>query len=195
MAFTPVPSALDLVELERVLERWRTQDVPKASVGAARRSGCSTKVPRQARPGIHHVGPRVQRPVPAYTMRGRYVARKGGGTARLPVEVEVEKALGIKNKHEIEEFGIEAFNQRCRELVRRYVEDWAALTGRIGMWIDTADAYWTLNNEYIESVWWIVRQMWDRGLVYEGSRLCRTAVGAGPRCRATNWVSPARTRT
>ncbi len=118
-------------------------------------------------------------------MRGRYVARKGGWDCHgLPVEVEVEKALGIKNKHEIEEFGIEAFNQRCRESVQRYVEDWSALTGRIGMWLDTADAYWTLNNEYIESVWWIVRQMWDRGLIYEGFKVvpycgrCGTALSS-----------------
>jgi isoleucyl-tRNA synthetase len=100
------------------------------------------------------------------------------------VEVEVEKALGITNKHEIEDFGIEAFNQRCRESVQRYVEDWSALTSRIGMWIDTADAYWTLDNEYIESVWWVVRQMWDRGLLYEGFKVvpycgrCGTALSS-----------------
>ncbi len=120
-----------------------------------------------------------------HTMRGRYVARKGGWDCHgLPVEVEVEKALGIKNKHEIEDFGIEAFNQRCRESVQRYVEDWSALTARIGMWIDTADAYWTLNNEYIESVWWLVRQMWDRDLLYEGFKVvpycgrCGTALSS-----------------
>src|SRR5262245_56467997 len=118
-------------------------------------------------------------------MRGRYVARKGGWDCHgLPVEVEVEKALGITNKHEIEDFGIEAFNQRCRESVQRYVEDWSVLTSRIGMWIDTADAYWTLDNTYIESVWWIVRQMWDRGLVYEGFKVvpycgrCGTALSS-----------------
>ena len=192
MAFTPVPSALDLVELEaRVLERWRAQDTFHESL--RRREGAPEWVfyegppTANARPGIHHVWARVFKDLyPRYhTMRGRYVARKGGWDCHgLPVEVEVEKSLGITNKHEIEDFGIEAFNQRCRESVQRYVEDWSALTSRIGMWIDTADAYWTLSNEYIESVWWIVRQMWDRGLLYEGFKVvpycgrCGTALSS-----------------
>jgi len=192
MAFTPVPSALDLVELEaRVLERWREQDAFGESL--QQREGAPEWVfyegppTANARPGIHHVWARVFKDLyPRFhTMRGRYVARKGGWDCHgLPVEVEVEKALGITNKHEIEDFGIEAFNQRCRESVQRYVEDWSALTSRIGMWIDTADAYWTLTNEYIESVWWIVRQMWDRDLVYEGFKVvpycgrCGTALSS-----------------
>ena len=192
MAFTPVPSALDLVELEaRVLERWRAQDAFRESL--RRREGAPEWVfyegppTANARPGIHHVWARAFKDLyPRFhTMRGRYVARKGGWDCHgLPVEVEVEKALGIKNKHEIEDFGIEEFNQRCRESVQRYVEDWSALTARIGMWIDTADAYWTLNNEYIESVWWVVRQMWDRGLLYEGFKVvpycgrCGTALSS-----------------
>ena len=192
MAFTPVSSALDLVELEaRVLERWRAQDAFRESL--RRREGAPEWVfyegppTANARPGIHHVWARAFKDLyPRFhTMRGRYVARKGGWDCHgLPVEVEVEKVLGIKNKHEIEDFGIEAFNQRCRESVQRYVEDWSALTARIGMWIDTADAFWTLDNEYIESVWWVVRQMWDRGLVYEGFKVvpycgrCGTALSS-----------------
>ena len=192
MAFTPVPSALDLVELEaRVLERWRAQDSFRESL--RRREGAPEWVfyegppTANARPGIHHVWARAFKDLyPRFhTMRGRYVARKGGWDCHgLPVEVEVEKALGITNKHEIEDFGIEAFNQRCRESVQRYVEDWSALTARIGMWIDTADAYWTLTNDYIESVWWVLRQMWDRGLVYEGFKVvpycgrCGTALSS-----------------
>jgi isoleucyl-tRNA synthetase len=192
VAFTPVPSALDLVELEaRVLERWRAQDAFRESL--RRREGAPEWVfyegppTANARPGIHHVWARAFKDLyPRFhTMRGRYVARKGGWDCHgLPVEVEVEKALGITNKHEIEDFGIEAFNQRCRESVQRYVEDWSALTARIGMWIDTADAYWTLDNEYIESVWWVIRQMWDRDLVYEGFKVvpycgrCGTALSS-----------------
>src|SRR5256886_3610135 len=192
MAFTPVPSALDLVELEaRVLERWREQDAFRESL--RRREGAPEWVfyegppTANARPGIHPVWARAFKDLyPRFhTMRGRYVARKGGWDCHgLPVEVEVEKALGITNKHEIEDFGIEAFNQRCRESVQRYVEDWSALTARIGMWIDTADAYWTLDNEYIESVWWLIRQMWDRDLVYEGFKVvpycgrCGTALSS-----------------
>ena len=99
------------------------------------------------RPGLHHVLARAFKDLyPRFhTMRGRYVARKGGWDCHgLPVEVEVEKELGFSGKPQIEEYGIEAFNQRCRESVQRYVEDWSALTSRIGMWLDTADAYWTL---------------------------------------------------
>ncbi len=192
MAFEPVPSALDLVGLEaRVLERWRAQDAFRESL--RRRENAPEWVfyegppTANARPGIHHVWARAFKDLyPRFhTMRGRYVARKGGWDCHgLPVEVEVEKALGISNKHEIIDYGIEAFNQRCRESVQRYVEDWSALTSRIGMWIDTADAYWTLTNEYIESVWWLFRQMWDRGLIYEGFKVvpycgrCGTALSS-----------------
>jgi isoleucyl-tRNA synthetase len=192
MTFEPVPSTFDLVEVEaRVLERWRAQDAFRESL--RRREGAPEWVfyegppTANAQPGIHHVWARAFKDLyPRFhTMRGRYVARKGGWDCHgLPVEVEVEKALGITNKHEIVDYGIEAFNQRCRESVQRYVEDWSALTARIGMWIDTADAYWTLTNEYIESVWWIVRQMWDRGLVYEGLKVvpycgrCGTALSS-----------------
>src|SRR5438067_675660 len=102
-------------------------------------------------------------------MRGRYVARKGGWDCHgLPVEVEVERELGLSGKTQIREFGIEEFNRRCRESVQRYVSEWEALTERMGMWLDTAGAYWTLTNGYIETVWWLVRQMWDKGLLYEG---------------------------
>ena len=100
------------------------------------------------------------------------------------MELEIEKELGLHSKHEIEAYGIAEFNQRCRESVRRYVEDWAALTSRSGTWIDTKDAYWTLSNDYIESVWWLVRQMWDAGLIYEGHRVvpycarCGTALSS-----------------
>jgi isoleucyl-tRNA synthetase len=192
MAFTPVPSALDLVDLEaRVLERWREQDAFHESL--RRREGAPEWVfyegppTANAQPGIHHVWARAFKDLyPRFhTMRGRYVARKGGWDCHgLPVEVQVEKALGISNKHEIEDYGIEAFNQRCRESVQRYVEDWSALTSRIGMWIDTADAYWTLTNEYIESVWWLFRQLWERGLIYEGLKVvpycgrCGTALSS-----------------
>jgi isoleucyl-tRNA synthetase len=120
-----------------------------------------------------------------HTMRGRYVARKGGWDCHgLPVEVEVERELGFSGKPQIEDFGIEAFNARCRSSVQRYVEDWQALTGRIGMWIDTANAYWTMANDYIETVWWLFAQMWANGDIYEGFKVvpycgrCGTALSS-----------------
>ncbi len=192
MPFQPVPTTLDLVALEqRLLEDWRRHDVFGHSL--RRRQGRPEWVfyegppTANGRPGIHHVWARAFKDLyPRFhTMRGKYVARKGGWDCHgLPVEVEVEKELGFSNKHEIETYGIEAFNQRCRESVHRYVEDWAALTARIGMWIDTADAYWTLDNGYIESVWWLFRQLWDRGLIYEGFKVvpycgrCGTALSS-----------------
>jgi len=192
MPFGPVDPDLDLVALEaRVLARWREHDI----VGAVRRARAGGdpwifyEGPPTAngRPGLHHVWARVFKDLyPRFqTMRGRYVPRKGGWDCHgLPVELEVEKELGLTTKHDIEAFGIAEFNQRCRDSVHRYVGDWAALTERAGVWIDTADAYWTLSNDYIESVWWLIRRLWDRGLLYEGHRVspycarCGTALSS-----------------
>ena len=102
------------------------------------------------------------------TMTGHQVPRKAGWDCHgLPVELEVERELGITSKEEIEEFGIAEFNARCRESVFRYVEDWNRLTERIGFWIDLDDPYVTMTNDYIESVWWALRRMWDDGRLYE----------------------------
>ena len=192
MPFEPVDPALDLVRLEeRVLERWQADDVFEESL--RRRKGAPEWVfyegPPTANgpPGLHHVWARSFKDLyPRFaTMRGRYVPRKGGWDCHgLPVELAVEKELGFSGKREIEEYGVEAFNQRCRDSVYRYVEEWSALTTRIGMWLDTKDAYWTLTNEYIESVWWHIRQMWDRELIYEGFKVvpycgrCGTALSS-----------------
>ena len=112
-------------------------------------------------------------------MRGYYVPRKAGWDCHgLPVELEVEKELGISSKAEIEAFGIAEFNARCRESVFRYVEDWNRMTERIGFWIDLDDAYVTLDNPYIESVWWALRQIWDADRLYEGHKV----VPYCPRC-------------
>ena len=192
MPFDPVAPSLDLVALEhRVQDRWDTDDVFGESL--RRRAGAPEWVfyegppTANGRPGIHHVWARLFKDIyPRFhTMRGRHVARKGGWDCHgLPVEVEVEKELGIHNKHEIEAFGIGEFNRLCRESVHRYVSDFEALTTRIGMWLDTDDAYWTLDNSYIESVWWLLRQMWDAGNIYEGHKVvpycgrCGTALSS-----------------
>jgi isoleucyl-tRNA synthetase len=192
MPFDAVARDLDLVALEeRVLERWRRNDVFRESL--RRREGAPQWVfyegppTANGRPGIHHVWGRIFKDLyPRFqTMRGRYVARKGGWDCHgLPVELEVEKELGFTGKRDIEDFGIAEFNQRCRDSVYRYVEDWSALTTRIGMWIDTEDAYWTLDNGYIESVWWLLKQMWDKELIYEGFKVvpycgrCGTALSS-----------------
>jgi isoleucyl-tRNA synthetase len=192
MPFGPIDPDLDLVALEqRVLARWRERDV----IGEVRRlrkdgepwifyEGPPTA---NGKPGLHHVWARVFKDLyPRFqTMRGKNVPRKGGWDCHgLPVELEVEKELGLQTKHDIEAYGIAEFNQRCRDSVQRYVEDWSALTSRSGTWIDTADAYWTLSNDYVESVWWLLRQMWDKDLLYEGHRVspycarCGTALSS-----------------
>ena len=125
-------------------------------------------------PGSHHVLSRVFKDIyPRYrTMRGYRVPRKAGWDCHgLPVELEVERELGISSKAEIEAYGIAEFNQRCRESVFRYVEEWNRLTERIGFWIDLDDPYVTLTNSYIESVWWSLRRIWDDGRLYEAHKV------------------------
>ncbi|HEY8525914.1 MAG TPA: isoleucine--tRNA ligase [Acidimicrobiales bacterium] len=192
MSFGPVDADLDLPALEeRVLARWRQREVIEETA-RLRKDGepwifYEGPPTANGRPGLHHVWARAFKDLfPRFqTMRGRNVPRKGGWDCHgLPVELEVEKELGLATKPEIEAYGIEAFNDRCRQSVLRYVEDWSSLTARSGVWIDTADAYWTLSNDYIESVWWLVRQMWDKGLLYEGHRVtpycgrCGTALSS-----------------
>ena len=190
--FEPVAASLDLVALEdaacsTVGHRRRVRREPAPAGGAPEWVFYEGPPTANGRPGIHHVWARLFKDLyPRFhTMRGRHVARKGGWDCHgLPVEVEVEKELGIHSKHEIEAFGIGEFNRLCRESVQRYVDDFESLTKRIGMWLDTDDAYWTLDNSYIESVWWLFRQMWDAGDIYEGHKVvpycgrCGTALSS-----------------
>src|ERR671925_484391 len=179
MRYRPVDTAQSFPELEqRVLERWRERDVFHESI--RRREGAPPFVfyegppTANGRPGAHHVLSRVFKDVfPRYrTMRGHFVPRKAGWDCHgLPVELEVEKELGFHNKHDIERFGIAEFNARCRESVLRYIDEWNELTERIGFWIDTGDAYFTFDNDYIESVWWSLKQVWDKGLLTEGHKV------------------------
>jgi isoleucyl-tRNA synthetase len=187
MARRPVDPQQSFPALEeQVLERWRERDVFRESL--RRREGSEPWVfwegPPTANgpPGAHHVLSRVFKDIyPRYkTMRGYYVERKGGWDCHgLPVEIAVQRQLGIENKHEIEAFGIAEFNQRCRESVFEFLEDWNALTERIGFWIDLDDAYRTLDATYIESVWWALRQISDKGLLYEGYKVVPYCPGCG----------------
>jgi isoleucyl-tRNA synthetase len=182
----PVDSAQSFPELEeRILARWRERDVFHESI--RRREGAPPFVfyegppTANGRPGSHHVLSRVFKDVfPRYrTMTGRFVPRKAGWDCHgLPVELEIEKELGFTTKHDIERYGIAEFNAKCRESVLRYIDEWNDLTERIGFWIDTDDAYYTLSNDYIESVWWSLKQVYDKGLLTEGHRV----VPYCPRC-------------
>ncbi|MBI2871902.1 MAG: isoleucine--tRNA ligase [Chloroflexi bacterium] len=176
--FRPVPSKVSFAELDkRILQLWRERDIYRRS--ESEREGAPLFVlyegPPTANgsPGIHHVLARVFKDViPRYkTMKGFHSLRKGGwDTHGLPVELEVEKELGLSSKREIEEYGVAAFNRLCRESVFRYVKEWEAMTERIGFWIDMAHPYVTLENDYIETGWWMLHQLWDKGLIYEGMK-------------------------
>ncbi len=184
--FRPVDTKQSFPELEeRVLARWRERDVFQRSLaqreGAELWSFYEGPPTANGRPGSHHVLARVFKDVyPRYrSMCGYRVPRKAGWDCHgLPVEIEVEKQLGISSKQEIEEYGIAKFNQRCRESVFEYVEEWNRLTERIGFWIDLDDPYVTLDDDYIESVWWSLKQLWDKDRLYEGHKV----VPYCPRC-------------
>ncbi len=126
------------------------------------------------KPGIHHVMSRTLKDIVCRykTMQGYRVERKAGwDTHGLPVEIEVEKALGIKNKSEIATFGVEKYNQACRDSVFTYLDLWEKMTERMGYWIDLKSAYITLTNEYIESVWWALKTLFDKGLIYKDYKI------------------------
>ena len=174
--FKPVDSRVNFPKMEeRILAFWKEHDVFRRAV--AQHEGGPTFIlyegPPTANgsPGIHHVIARVFKDIiPRYkTMQGFHTPRIAGwDTHGLPVELEVEKQLGISSKREIEEYGIERLNQQCRESVFKYVSEWERMTDRIGFWIDMDHAYATLKNEYIETGWWILKKLWDKGLVYHG---------------------------
>ncbi|MHB8792286.1 MAG: isoleucine--tRNA ligase [Thermoleophilia bacterium] len=139
------------------------------------------------KPGSHHVLSRIFKDIfPRYrTMCGYHVPRKAGwDTHGLPVELEVEKQLGISGKKDIEKVGIARFNELCRESIYKYLEEWERLTERIAFWIDTGDAYYTLTNGYIESVWWILKEIWKKDLLYHDYKVvpycarCGTALSS-----------------
>jgi isoleucyl-tRNA synthetase len=185
--FRAVPADADFAALEAdELARWSRHDVFARSVSL--RAGADPWVfyegppTANGRPGLHHVWARVYKDLFCRyrTMRGYAVPRRAGwDTHGLPVEVEVEKQLGIVAKQQIEEeVGIAEFTRLCRQSVRNYVEDWKALTKRIGYWIDLDDAYWTFSSEYVESVWCNLRRLFDDGLLYEDIKV----VPYCPRC-------------
>ncbi|HYT09259.1 MAG TPA: isoleucine--tRNA ligase [Mycobacteriales bacterium] len=179
MTLKALPPHVDLPALEReVLERWSERKVFERSVEQTR-SGPTWvfyEGPPTAngQPGVHHVEARVFKDVfPRFrTMKGFHVPRKGGWDCHgLPVEIAVEQELGFAGKRDIERYGIAEFNARCRESVQRHVDEFERMTERMGYWLDTADAYWTMDPEYIESVWWSLKQVWEKGLLVEDHRV------------------------
>jgi isoleucyl-tRNA synthetase len=185
-SFEPIEPKVSFPELERrILSFWREADVFHRQLEQRRHGplwvfyeGPPTA---NGKPGIHHTESRTFKDVyPRFkAMTGHLVPRKAGWDCHgLPVELEVEKEIGTKNKRDIEAFGVAEFNRLCRASVERYVEDWETLTERLGFWIDTNEAYWTMNTEYVESVWWSLKQLHERGLLFQDDRITSYC----PRC-------------
>jgi isoleucyl-tRNA synthetase len=177
--FELVSSKVSFPELERrILDLWKEKRIFDRSVEERKEAplfvlyeGPPTA---NASPGVHHVLSRVFKDViPRYkTMKGYCCPRKAGwDTHGLPVELEIERELGFSSKADIEAYGVANFNARCRDSVFRYVREWDELTERIGFWLDMEHPYVTLDNSYIESCWWVVKQLWEKGLIYQGYRV------------------------
>lgn len=187
--FKKLPDTLDLPALElEVLERWKQRDIFAQSTERPAPEGdwIFYEGPPTANgsPGVHHVISRAFKDLfPRFkTMQGYRVSRKGGwDTHGLPVEIGIEKKLGFTRKQQIEEYGIEEFNKLCREDVFSNIQEWNAMTERIGFWIDLEDPYITYENSYIESTWWIMKSFFDRGLLVQDYK--------------TTWHSPSSNTT
>ena len=190
--FEPVDTALNFPQLEaKVLEFWKQHGIFHKSLKA--REGAATWVFYEGPPtanGKPHPGHALTRAIkdlfPRYkTMRGFHVPRKGGwDTHGLPVEIEVEKELKINGKDQIEAYGVEAFVKKCMDSVFRYTADWEEFTEKLGFWIDLPDAYVTYHKSYVESVWWSLQQLHQKGLLYQGHKIlpwcprCGTALSS-----------------
>jgi isoleucyl-tRNA synthetase len=187
--FKSVSSKLNVMGMEEsVLKMWKREQTFKKTT--EQRQGAPEYVfyegppTANGKPGVHHVLARAFKDMfPRYKiMRGFHVSRRGGwDTHGLPVEIEVEKRHGFTNKQDIERYGIAKFNEECRKSAFDYIQDWERLTDRIAFWVDLETAYVTFTNDYIESVWHILKNFWDRDLLYKGYKV----VPYCPRCGTT----------
>ena len=184
--YDKVTTNLDFVEREKeILSFWKSNNIFEKSI--EQREGC----PRftffdgpptaNGKPHIGHIITRVVKDIiPRYkTMKGYKVLRKAGwDTHGLPVELEIEKILGISGKPQIENYGVEPFIKKCKESVFKYETEWREMSDRVGFWADMDNPYVTYHNNYIESVWWALKKIWDKGLLYKGHKI----VPYCPRC-------------
>ena len=177
--FEPVSSRVNFPQNEeKHLEFWKQNHIFEKSVqnreGKPRFVLYEGPPTANGNPGIHHVLARAYKDIITRykVMKGYYAPRIAGwDTHGLPVELEVEKQLGFSGKAQIEAYGVQQFNAKCRDSVFKYLKEWDSLTERIAYWVDLEDAYITMNNSYIESVWWAIKQMWDKGFIYQGYKV------------------------
>jgi isoleucyl-tRNA synthetase len=186
MSFRAIPAAVDLPAVEHsILKFWRENSIFEKTVAAREGAPAWTfyEGPPTANgmPGTHHIEARVFKDLfPRFhTMKGKQVTRKAGWDCHgLPVEIAVEKELGFTGKGDIEKFGIAPFNDKCRESVQRHVSAFTDMTDRMGFWVDFDEAYWTMSPEYVESVWWSLKEIWKKGLLVQDHRVAPYC----PRC-------------
>lgn len=177
--FQPVNPKVDIQQVEKEqLDFWRMNRIFKRTTegreDAPRYVFFEGPPTANGQPGSHHVLARAFKDMfPRYkVMQGHYVERRGGwDTHGLPVEIAVQKELGLTSKEDVEAYGIAEFNEKCRASVFRNIADWEKFTERIAFWVDLDNAYVTFTNDYIESVWWILKQLWDKGLLYQGYKV------------------------
>ena len=187
--FPVIPTQIDLPALEQeILDFWEREEIFRRSMEATMGGQAWTffEGPPTANglPGAHHVEARAFKDLfPRFqTMKGRHVLRKAGWDCHgLPVEIAVEKELGFAGKQDIEAYGVADFNAKCRESVQRHVDAFEAMTTRMGFWVDFDEAYWTMSPDYVESVWWSLKQIWQKGWLVEDHRVAPYC----PRCGTT----------
>lgn len=184
--YTPLPPRVELPAVDHeILAFWRAQDIfarsVEQTVDGPKWVFFEGPPTANGKPGTHHVEARVFKDIfPRFkTMKGFHVPRRAGWDCHgLPVEIAVERELGLSGKQDIEKVGIEEFNARCRESVQRYVGEFEAMTERLGYWVDMSDPYWTMTPEYIDSVWWALKQINNKGLLVQDHRVAPYC----PRC-------------
>ena len=185
-SFNAIAPQIDLPAMEHsILDFWKKNQIFEKSLDsrAAGEHWTFYEGPPTANgmPGTHHIEARVFKDVfPRYqTMKGKYVTRKAGWDCHgLPVEIAVEKELGFSGKGDIEKFGISEFNEKCKSSVTRHVDAFTKMTERMGFWVDFDEAYWTMAPEYVESVWWSLKEIWKKGLLVQDHRVAPYC----PRC-------------
>ncbi len=186
MSYKKVDTSLNFVEREKeVIEFWKQNDIFEKSIakneGGEEFSFFDGPPTANGKPHIGHILTRVMKDIiPRYqTMKGKHVLRKAGwDTHGLPVELEVEKSLGMDGKQDIEKYGIEPFIKKCKESVWKYTDEWRRMSERVGYWVDMDHPYVTYHDDYIESVWWALKEIWKKGLLYKGHKI----VPYCPRC-------------
>jgi isoleucyl-tRNA synthetase len=177
--FREVKTKINFLQLEEdILRSWKEQGIFNKSVeireGGPHYAFYEGPPTANGSPGVHHVLSRLYKDVVCRykAMKGYHVPRKAGwDTHGLPVELEVESSLALTSKAQIEEYGVARFNEHCRQSAFKYIKDWEAMTERLGCWLDMEHPYITLDNSYIESCWWVIKELWDRGLIYQGYKV------------------------